>query len=88
MFSIARDGQIIGPLLGPSLVAEHIELRFRAAYDLGWLAVQKAGRTEGESPRDALPQLYRGVEWFREALALRPEDNHTRENLEVAQLRA
>ena len=64
------------------------ELRFRAAYDLGWLAVQKAGRTEGESPRDALTQLYRGVDWFREALALRPEDNDTRENLEVAQLRA
>ncbi len=63
-------------------------LRFRAAYDLGWLAVQRAGRIEGESPREALGNLVEAIEWFHEASRLDPDDEDARANLEVAQRRA
>jgi Ca-activated chloride channel family protein len=64
------------------------ELRFHASYNLGWLAVEQAGRREGESPQEALGLLYRAADWFREAVRERPEDKDARANLEVALRRA
>jgi DNA-binding NarL/FixJ family response regulator len=64
------------------------ELRAYASYNLGWVSVQQAGRVQGEAPRQALELLYRGADWFREAVRLRPEDDEARRNLEVTLKRA
>jgi Ca-activated chloride channel family protein len=64
------------------------ELRYRATYDLGYVAVQRAGRLEAEAPEAALESLHRGADWFREAVTLRPDDEDARVNLEVALRRA
>ena len=67
---------------------DDVELRFRASYDLGFAAVQGAGRLEAEAPGEALDSLNRGADWFREAVSLRPENEAARINLEVALRRA
>lgn len=67
---------------------DDLELRFRANYDLGFAAVQGAGRREAEAPEEALASLHRGADWFREAVSLRPENEAARANLEVALRRA
>ncbi|NRA06834.1 MAG: VWA domain-containing protein [Myxococcales bacterium] len=67
---------------------DDLELRFRASYDLGFAAVQGAGRLEAEAPGEALDSLHRGADWFREAVSLRPENEAARANLEVALRRA
>lgn len=64
------------------------ELRFDASYNLGWVSVQQAGRVQGESPKQALDLLYRGADWFREAVRLRPDEDMARHNLEVTLRRA
>lgn len=60
------------------------ELRYHAAFNLGWVAVGQAGRIRGDAPQEALTQLYRAADWFREAVRLAPEDEDARRNLEVA----
>ena len=64
------------------------ELRFDASYNLGWVSVQQAGRLQGDSPKQALDLLYRGADWFREAVRMRPDDDPPRRNLEVTLKRA
>ena len=64
------------------------ELRFNASYNLGWVGVQQAGRTQGEDPQEALAHLHRAADWFREAVRLRPENEDARHNLEVTLTRA
>ena len=71
-----------------SASGDDVELRFRASYDLGFAAVQGAGRREAEDPEAALASLHRGADWFREAVSLRPENEDARINLEVALRRA
>jgi Ca-activated chloride channel family protein len=64
------------------------ELRYRASYDLGYLLFQRAGRVEAERPQDALADLYRAADYFREAITIRPEEEGARINLEVSLNRA
>jgi Ca-activated chloride channel family protein len=64
------------------------ELRFRATYDLGFLEIRRAGRLEGEDPRAALESLHRAADWYRDAVAQRPDHEDARANLEVALRRA
>jgi hypothetical protein len=64
------------------------ELRFRATYDLGYIEIQRAGRIEGEDPRAALEGLHRAADWYRDAVAQRPDHEDARANLEVSLRRA
>jgi Ca-activated chloride channel family protein len=64
------------------------ELRAYASYNLGWVSVQQSGRVQGEDPQQALQLLYRGADWFHEAVRLRSDDDEARRNLEVTQRRA
>jgi Ca-activated chloride channel family protein len=64
------------------------ELRFRATYDLGYIEIQRAGRIEGEDPQAALEGLHRAADWYRDAVAQRPDHEDARANLEVSLRRA
>lgn len=59
------------------------ELRFRAAYNLGWLTTERASALEEDEPEEALKQLQLAVGRFREAVRLRPDSEPARYNLEV-----
>ncbi|MEE8508329.1 MAG: VWA domain-containing protein, partial [Myxococcota bacterium] len=63
-------------------------LRFRAAYNLGWIAANRAEDLRETEPTQALQSLYQAADWFREAVRLRPEDTASRNNLEVVLNRA
>jgi len=61
-------------------------LRYAATYNLGMAAVARA---DAEETREAsLSALHEAADWFREAVALRPEDEDPRHNLEVVLRRA
>ncbi|MCB2261785.1 MAG: hypothetical protein LGR52_02415 [Candidatus Thiosymbion ectosymbiont of Robbea hypermnestra] len=64
------------------------EVRFRATYNLGWVEVARAEAALDQEPRAALQALQRAADWFREAIALRPEHEASRRNLELALRRA
>jgi len=64
------------------------ELRFRAAYDLGLANALRAEQQDAEAPDEALRALYTAADWFRDAIRIRPEDEDSRANLEVALRRA
>lgn len=59
------------------------ELRFRAAYNLGWLSTERASTLEQDEPEEALKQLQLAIGRFREAVRLRPDSESARYNLEV-----
>ncbi|MDD4268278.1 MAG: VWA domain-containing protein [Pirellulales bacterium] len=59
------------------------EVRFRAAYNMGWVEVSRAERRIGDRPQDALAHLRRAADWFRDCVRLRPEHADARHNLEV-----
>jgi len=63
------------------------EVRLRATYSLGWLAVKQADTLLDGAPSDALDHLERGAVWFREAVALRPGWEDARYNLELVERR-
>lgn len=64
------------------------EVRYRATYDLGWLDVSRADARLESDPEAALAALERAADWFREAVALRPEAEAPRRNLEIVLARA
>ena len=64
------------------------ELRFRAAFNLGWLAAQQADELIDSNPRDALKKLRVGIDWFQRAVRLRPKSEDARYNLEILMRRA
>ena len=64
------------------------EVRYRATYNLGWLAIHRADRSLPETPHESLQHLNAAADWFREAIRLRPESDVARHNLEVVLRRA
>lgn len=64
------------------------ETRYRASYDLGWVEVARAEALQPDEPAQALEALERAADWFREAIAQRPEDEAPRRNLEIVLARA
>lgn len=64
------------------------ETRYRASYDLGWLEVARAEALRADEPAKALQALERAADWFREAVAQRPDDEAPRRNLEIVLARA
>lgn len=78
---------------------EHLELarshagsdgqaRYRACYNLGWVAVERAEEIIKEKPAEALAHLERAADWFREAIRLQQQEDAPRENLEIVTRRA
>ncbi len=59
------------------------ELRFRATFNLGWIDVVRADALIEAAPEDALAALERAADWFRESIALRPNNEDARRNLEI-----
>jgi len=64
------------------------ELRFRAAYNLGWAAFRGAEQLEAEDPAGALARFEEAADWFRRAIRVRPEGEDARYNLDVTLRRA
>jgi Ca-activated chloride channel family protein len=64
------------------------EVRFRATFDLAWVDVKTAEQNLEADPQAALASLGRAADWFREAVALRPESDDARRNLEIVLQRA
>lgn len=64
------------------------EVRFRATYNLGWVEVGRADTALEQDPQAALAALQRAADWFREAIALRPDHAASRHNLELVLHRA
>lgn len=61
-------------------------LRYAATYNLGMAAVARADAEE--DPQASLAALHEAADWFREAVALRPDEEDPRHNLEVVLRRA
>ena len=59
------------------------ELRYRAAYNLGWVKTYQADAALESQPEDALQSLKLAANWFREAIRLRPRNEDARKNLEI-----
>jgi len=59
------------------------EALFRATYNLGWVEVARAETALDQEPPAALDALQRAADWFREAIALQPEHEASRRNLEL-----
>ncbi len=64
------------------------EVRFRASYNLGWVAVKQADAVLESAPEEALSALHSAADWFREAISLRPQHTPSRHNLELVLRRA
>ena len=63
-------------------------LRVDAAYNLGWTFVTRAKATRDSEPKEALGLYRQAADWFRDAVAQRPDDAEARHNLEVVLRRA
>ncbi|MFN0060564.1 MAG: vWA domain-containing protein [Planctomycetota bacterium] len=61
-----------------------VEVRFRATYNLGMAAAQRAQSLLKEKPAEALDALDAAANWFREAVRLQAKNADARHNLEVA----
>ena len=59
------------------------EVRYRATYNLGWLAVARADLLLEEKPAEALTALQRSADWFQKTVDLRPQAEAPRRNLEI-----
>lgn len=64
------------------------ETRYRATYNLSWVEVERAESGLPDDPEAALGALDRAADWLREAIALRPQDEIPRQNLEIILARA
>ncbi|MEM8678550.1 MAG: VWA domain-containing protein [Planctomycetota bacterium] len=64
------------------------ELRYRAAFNLGWLASQQSDELLEANPREALQRLRLGIDWYQRAVRLRPKSEDARYNLELLMRRA
>lgn len=63
------------------------ELRFRTAYNLGWVKIYQAQEALEAKPKDALKSLKEAASWFREAIRIRPRSDDSRHNLETVMKR-
>ena len=64
------------------------ELRFRVAFNLGWLAAERADQRIDSEPREALREIRTAIDWYQKAVRLRPESDDARYNLEILMRRA
>ena len=64
------------------------EVRFRATFNLGWVAIERANAALENEPKTALSALQSAAGWFQDAIALRPNDTDARHNLELTLQRA
>ena len=64
------------------------EVRFRCAYNLGWVSVKRADALLKDEPQEALASLRSAADWFRDAVRLRPGHSDARYNLDVVLRRA
>ena len=58
-------------------------LRFQATYNQSWVEIERGEEKLQEDPTAALEHLERAADWLREAIALRPENQMARVNLEM-----
>ncbi len=63
------------------------EVRFRAAYNLGWVEVRRADSLLNDEPKRALTHLRSAADWFRQSIRIRPKDDAARHNLEIVMRR-
>ncbi len=63
------------------------ELRFRSAYNLGWVKIYQAQAVLKTKPEDALRNFEAAASWFREAIRIRPRNDDSRHNLEIVMRR-
>lgn len=63
------------------------ELRFRSAYNLGWVKIYEAQKSLKTKPKDALKSFEAAASWFREAIRIRPRSEDSRHNLEIVMKR-
>ena len=70
-------------LAARSAARDDAELRYRASYNLGYQAAARADELMEAEPEQALQQLRRSADWFREAARLRPQEPDPRHNLAV-----
>lgn len=64
------------------------EVRYRSAYNLGWvLSKQADGKLESE-PENALELLRQSADWFNRAIRIRPKEEDARHNFEIVLRRA
>lgn len=63
------------------------ELRFRLAYNLGWVKIYQAQESLKTKPKDALKSFEESASWFREAIRIRPRSDDSRHNLEIVMRR-
>jgi len=63
------------------------ELRFRSAYNLGWVKIYQAQEVLETKPEDALRHFEAAASWFREAIRIRPRNDDSRHNLEIVMRR-
>lgn len=63
------------------------ELRFRSAYNLGWVKIYQAQAVLKAKPEDALQHFEAAASWFREAIRIRPRNDDSRHNLEIVMRR-
>ena len=64
------------------------EVRFRSAYNLGWVEIKRADKILESEPEQALKHLQTAIDWFNRAIRIRPKDKDARHNLEVVMRRA
>jgi hypothetical protein len=67
---------------------DDLELRYAASFNLGMAAAAEADGLEASRPKEALGFLHEAADWFREAVAMRPDEDDPRTNLEVVLRRA
>ena len=64
------------------------EVRYRSAYNLGWVEVNRADGLLQAEPKQALVHLQAAADWFRQAINIRPKNMEARHNLELVMRRA
>ncbi|MCA9214211.1 MAG: VWA domain-containing protein [Planctomycetales bacterium] len=64
------------------------EVRFRSAFNLGWVEIKRADKLIESEPKVALTHLQAAIDWFNRAIRIRPKDQGARHNLEITMRRA
>jgi Ca-activated chloride channel family protein len=62
--------------------------RFRASFNLGWVEIRRSEAAIDNDGPAALQSLERAADWFREAIAIEPDSQEARRNLELVLRRA
>ncbi len=64
------------------------QLRYAASYNLAWVELKRADALLDDQPEKAIHHLHAAADWFRDAIALQPDEIQPRENLEITTQRA